>query len=260
MTVFQNRLRRKLKEGKKSAGAWLQLASPLTAEIIGRAGFDWVIIDHEHGPGEILDLIAQLQALNGSGASPLVRAPWNDFVSIKRILDAGVEGILVPYVNNRAEVEAVVRACCYPPRGIRGVAGSPRAAGYGYNIREYLDRADEELLILISVETPVAVENLDDILQVDRLDGVFIGPMDLATSMGYRFDPRQPEVQQAIATIEGKVLASGKFLATLTGNWDQAHQLYERGYQMLLLMADGVTLSRVANETVGRFREAFPDS
>jgi 2-keto-3-deoxy-L-rhamnonate aldolase RhmA len=259
VTLFQNRLRQRLQDGQKSAGAWLQLANPLVAEIFGRAGFDWVMIDHEHGPGEILDLIAQLQALNGSGTSPLVRAPWNDFVTIKRILDAGVEGVLVPYVNSRDEAESVVRACCYPPRGIRGVAGSPRAAGYGYNIQEYLDRVDDELLILVAVETAAAIENLDDILQVERLDGVFIGPMDLATSMGYRFDPGQPEVQQAIATAEGKVLASGKILATLAGSWQQAHELYDRGYQMLMLMADGVTLSRVANATLGRFRETFPE-
>lgn len=258
MTPFESALRQRLHGGQKSVGAWLQLASPLVAEIFGRAGFDWVMIDHEHGPGEIPDLIAQLQALNGSGTAPLVRAPWNDFVAIKRLLDAGAAGILVPYVNSREEAEAAVAACRYPPHGIRGVAGSPRAAGYGHNIRQYLDRADDELLILIAVETPTALQNLDEILQVERLDGVFIGPMDLATSMGHRFDPAHPEVQQAIRAAEAKVLASGKILATLAGNWPQAHELYERGYRMLMLLADGIGLSRLANETVSQFRESYP--
>ena len=257
MSAYNNRLRRKLEAGQKTAGAWLQLGSPLTAEILARAGFDWLIIDLEHGPGDIPILISQLQALNGTEAVPLVRAPWNDFVTIKRILDAGVEGILVPYVNTREEAEAVVRACCYPPRGIRGVAGSPRAAGYGYNARDYLDYADEEILILTAVETPEAVDNLDEILAVEGLDGVFVGPMDLATSMGYRFNPSEPAVQGTITTIEEKVLASGKILSTLAGSWEQAQHLYERGYQMLMLMADGVTLSKIANKIVGQFRETY---
>jgi 2-keto-3-deoxy-L-rhamnonate aldolase RhmA len=257
MSIFQNSLKPKLREGKKTAGAWLQLASPLTAEIFGRAGFDWLMIDLEHGPGDIPQLIAQLQALNGTGVSPLVRAPWNDFVTIKRILDAGAEGVLVPYVNSREEAEAAVRACCYPPHGIRGVAGSPRAARFGHRIRDYLDHADDEIMILVAIETPAAIDNLDDILQVERLDGVFVGPMDLATSMGYRFDPGRAEVQAAIATVESKVLASGKVLATLAGGWEQAQQLYDRGYQMLMLMGDGSTLSQAANEMVGRFRKAY---
>ena len=257
MSAYNNRLRRKLEAGQKTAGAWLQLGSPLTAEILARAGFDWLIIDLEHGPGDIPILISQLQALGGTEAVPLVRAPWNDFVTIKRILDAGVEGVLVPYVNTPEEAEAVVRACHYPPHGIRGVAGSPRAAGFGYNVRDYLDHADEEILVLTAVETPEAVANLDEILAVEGLDGVFVGPMDLATSMGYRFNPSEPAVQATISTIEEKVLASGKILSTLAGSWEQAQRLYERGYQMLMLMADGVTLSKMANKIVGQFREAY---
>lgn len=258
MAAYQNRLRRQLVAGQPTAGAWLQLASPLTAEIFGGAGFDWVMIDLEHGPGDIPALIAQLQALNGSPTVPIVRAPWNDFVILKRILDAGAEGVLVPYVNTRAEAEAVVAACQYPPQGIRGAAGSPRAAGYGHRIRDYLDHADDELFILIAVETPTALENLDEILQVERLDGIFVGPMDLATSMGHRFDPSHPEVQEAIRAIEGKVLASGKVLATLAGSWEQAEALYGRGYGMLMLMADGTALSAAAHATVQQFRRAFP--
>jgi len=256
---FENRVKRMLKEGQKTAGAWLQIASPFTAEIMSRAGFDWLIIDMEHGPGDILSLISQLQAMNGTDVVPLVRAPWNDFVAIKRILDAGVYGILFPYVNTKEEAEAAVRACKYPPEGVRGVAGSPRAAGYGQNPREYLTRANDEILIITAVETPEAVANLDEILAVDGLDGIFIGPMDLATSMGHPFDPGHPEVQEAIALIETKVLAAGKFLGTIAGNWEQAQVRYEKGYQLLMLMADGASLGKLAGSIVANFREMYPD-
>lgn len=256
--AVENRLKRMLREGKRTAGAWLQIASPFTAEILAQAGFDWLIVDMEHGPGDILTLVSQLQAMNGTAAVPLVRAPWNDFVTIKRILDAGAYGLLVPYVNTAEEAEAAVRACRYPPQGIRGVAGSPRAQGYGQSVQAYLARANEEILLITAVETPAAVANLDAILAVEGIDGVFIGPMDLATSMGHLGSPGHAEVQAAIAEVEGKVLQAGKALGTISGTWDQAQRLYERGYQMVMLMADGVSLAKLAGEAVAQFRKAYP--
>ncbi len=256
---MENKVKRMLREGIKTAGAWLQIGSPFSAEILARAGFDWLIVDMEHGPGDLMTLFSQLQAMNGTGVVPLARAPWNDFVIIKRILDAGVWGLLVPFVNSADEARAAVRACRYPPRGIRGVAGSPRAQGYGQNVREYLACADDQILLIVAVETPAAVENLDAILAVDGVDGVFIGPMDLATSMGHLGDPSHPEVQACIAGIERKVLASGKVLGTISANWQQAGQLYERGYQMVMLIADGLALARAAADAVAQFRQAYPD-
>jgi 2-dehydro-3-deoxyglucarate aldolase/4-hydroxy-2-oxoheptanedioate aldolase len=257
--MFENGLKTKLKAGKKTAGAWVQLASPLTAEIMSDAGFDWLMLDMEHAPGDILTLVGQLQAMKGTGCVPLVRAPWNDFVAIKRILDAGALGVLVPYVNNRSEAEQAVQACKYPLEGIRGVAGSPRAAGYGQNTGSYMQRANAEIFVMIAVETPEALKNLDEILQVQGLDGVFIGPMDLASSMGYFCDPAQADVQQAIREVEQKVIAAGKVLATTTGTWEQAEKLFGRGYQMLMLMADGGALSAAAAQKVKQFRDHFPN-
>ncbi len=258
-TVFQNPLKKMLKDGRKTAGGWLQIASPFTAEIMSRAGFDWLMIDLEHGPGDILTLVSQLQAMSGSGVVPLVRAPWNDFVVIKRILDAGASGVLIPYVNTRAEAQAAVQACRYPPAGIRGVAASPRAAGFGQKSMDYLTHANDEILVLTAVETPMAVENLDDILRVDGLDGIFIGPMDLATSMGYLGDPSVPEVKAMIGTVEAKVLAAHKVLATVSSSWEQAQNLYQKGYQMLTLMADGGGLAKLAADNVGKFRATYPN-
>jgi 2-dehydro-3-deoxyglucarate aldolase/4-hydroxy-2-oxoheptanedioate aldolase len=259
MTVaLENRVKRMLKDGEKTAGAWLQIASPFTAEIMSQAGFDWLMIDMEHGPGDILTLITQLQAMKGSETAAFVRAPWNDFVTIKRILDTGVHGLLIPYVNTREEAESAVQACRYPPQGIRGVAGSPRAQGYGQNVREYLASANDEILLITAVETPVAVANLGDILSVEGVDGIFIGPMDLATNMGYLGDPTQLQVQEAISEIEKEVLEARKILATISGSWEQAQRLYDRGYQMVMLMADGVSLAKLAAEKVVQFREAYP--
>ncbi len=256
--VFENPIKQKLQAGKKTAGAWLQIGSPMTAEIMSQAGFDWLIIDMEHAPVDFMTLVSQMQAMAGGGAVPLVRAPWNDFVTIKRILDAGAYGLLVPYVNTREEAEAAVKACKYPPEGIRGTAGSPRAAGYGQNASNYLPYANDQILILTAAETAQAVENLDDILAVPGLDGIFIGPMDLSTSMGHMGNPGHPEVQAAIETIERKTLGAGKILSTIAGSWEQAQQRYEKGYQMIMLMADGVALGKMAREMAGNFREVFP--
>jgi 2-dehydro-3-deoxyglucarate aldolase/4-hydroxy-2-oxoheptanedioate aldolase len=252
-----NSLKTRLKARKKTIGAFLQTLSPVAAEILSRAGFDWLIVDLEHAPGDFANLQAQLQAMNGSGVVPFARSPWNDAVAIKRILDTGVMGVLIPYVNTRAEAEAAVAACKYPPRGIRGVAGSPRAAGYTRNAKSYLASANADTIVMIAVETAEAVEHLDEILAVEDLDGIFIGPMDLASSIGYLGDPTVPAVQAVIAAIEKKVLASDKFLGTVATTWETASACFERGYQWLILMQDGAALRVASDAAVARFREAY---
>jgi len=254
---MKNPVKAKLKNGKKTAGAFLQTLSPVSAEILAASGFDWLIVDLEHSPCSYENLQAHLQAMNGSGVVPFTRAPWNDAVAIKRILDTGVMGVLVPYVNSREEAEAAVAACKYPPQGIRGVAGSPRAAGYTRNTLEYLNSANAEVVVMIAVETMEAVENLDEILEVDGLDGIFIGPVDLASSMGFLGDPTQPEVQQAIALIESKVLPSDKFLGTLAPTWDKAVDCFEKGYQWLVLLQDGAALKAAGDSAMAKFREGY---
>jgi len=253
-----NYVKKLLKEGKKVTAAWAQAASPITAEILGDAGFDAVMIDMEHGPGDIMMLINQINALKGQPAVPFVRAPWNDFVQLKKILDAGVYGVLVPYVNSAEEAEAAVKAVRYPTEGIRGVAGSPKAPHFGNNSMEYMKKANEEIFLMTAVETPEAVANLDELLKVEKLDGIFIGPMDLATSMGHFGNPQHPEVQKAIQEVEAKVFASNKILSTVAGSWEDAKKKYDRGYQLLLLMSDTVTLSKTARALTGSFADAYP--
>ena len=256
---MQNIVKEKLKNGQKTIGGFLQTLSPVAAEIMSQCGFDWLIVDLEHAPGDFANLQAQLQAMNGSDVVPFARAPWNDEVAIKRILDTGVMGVLVPYVNTREEAEAAVSACKYPPLGVRGVAGSPRAAGYTGNAMPYLTSANAETIVMVAVETTEAVNNLDEILGVDGLDGIFIGPMDLASSMGHLGNPGHPEAQKQIAIIEQKVLASDKFLGTVATTADTATHCFDKGYQWLVVMQDGAALLSAAQGKVAEFRDAYGD-
>ena len=251
----KNRVKDILKKGGKVSSGWLQAGSPVTAEVMAEAGFDVLMIDLEHGPGNIMTTINQIMAMKNEKAVPFCRAPWNDFVQLKKILDAGVYGMLVPYVNTKEEVEAAVAAVTYPTEGIRGVAGSPRAAHYGNNSMDYLKSANDEVFLMTAVETPEAVKNIDEILSVDRLDGIFIGPMDLATNMGFFGNPKAPEVQEAIKKVEEKVFASGKILATVAGTWDDAKAKYDRGYSLINFFSDTTTLGAVARERVKLFNE-----
>ena len=254
---MRNVVKTKLKDGKKTIGAFLQMMSPVSAEILSQSGFDWLIVDLEHAPGDYTNLQTQLQAMNGSGVVPFARAPWNDDVAIKRILDTGVMGVLVPYVNTRAEAEAAVSACKYPPQGTRGVAGSPRAAGYTGNAMSYLSSANDETIVMIAVETTEAVENLDEILGVDGLDGIFIGPMDLASSMGHLGNPNHPDARTQIEIIEKKVLASDKFLGTVATTVDKAKHCFDIGYQWLVVIQDGAALLQAGKRKVTEFRNQY---
>ena len=254
---MRNLVKEKLTNGDKTIGAFLQMMSPVSAEILSQSGFDWLIVDLEHAPGDFANLQAQLQAMNGSGVLPFARAPWNDEVAIKRILDTGVMGVLVPYVNSRHEAEAAVAACKYPPRGVRGVAGSPRAAGYTGNAAEYLASANDEIIVMIAVETTEAVDNLDEILRIPDLDGIFIGPMDLASSMGHLGNPNHPDAQAQIEIIEKKVLASDKFLGTVATTADKAKHCFDAGYQWLVVIQDGAALVQAGRSKVTEFRNQY---
>ena len=244
-----------LRAGKKLSCAWLQAASPITAEVFAQAGFDVLLIDMEHGPGDIMTLVSQVQAMKGEKAVPFVRAPWNDFVIVKRILDAGAYGLIIPYVSTREEAEAAVRAAKYPPEGIRGIAGSVRAAHYGQGSLDYFDTANRDVFVFVQVETPAAVKNIDEILAVPGVDGIFIGPMDLATTHGYRGKPGTPEIQTIIRGLEEKIKAKGKAIATVCSDFADAKAKYDRGYNMITLISDTANLARLAREETARFKK-----
>lgn len=255
--LLVNPVKHRLKNKEKVMAAWIQTGSPVAAEILADIGFDVLIVDMEHSPTDPRTLVSLLQAMKGTPVVPFARAPWNDLVAIKRILDCGVMGISIPTVTTYDEALAAVRACKYPPRGNRGIAASPRAAGYGANANEYLQRANDEIVVMIAVEAPEAADHLDRILAIEDLDGVFIGPTDLSTSMGYFNNPAAPEVQRKIAEIEAKVMASDKFLATVARSLDQAKAFYDKGYSFLVVTSDENCLRREASAVVRGLREHF---
>jgi len=254
-------LKSRLQSGEVTCGAFLQLGSHISAEILSRAEFDWLIVDMEHSPVDLDSLLRQLQAIgNSPTCAPIVRAPGNDPATIKRILDAGALGIMIPHVNTAAEARAAVAACKFPPEGIRGAALSPRAAGFGQSDSDFFARSNAQTIVIASVETSEARQNLDEILKTPNLDGVFVGSMDLAVNMGCGSNPDCEEVQAAIAEIEFKVAASDKFLGMVATDWSKAKKCVARGYQWLVLMQDSLCLASQAARAVRKFREEAGES
>lgn len=255
--LYVNPIKHKLKNKEKVSAAWLQCSSNVTAEIMANAGFDVLMIDIEHSPVDYQTILSMCQAMKGTNCLPFCRAPWNDMVALKRISDCGVMGVSVPYVNTREEAQNAVNFLKYPPHGLRGIAGSPRAAGYGMNKGTYMQRANDENLVMVAIETPIGVANLDEILKVEGIDGIFIGPMDLSCSMGHFANPAHEEVQKVIKVIEEKVFATDKYLSTVAGSFEQAKVLYDRGYSMIVMMSDAVDLAKMAANTVSKFNETY---
>lgn len=252
--VFENQWKTRLKAGEQLSACWIQLASPLSAEIVAQGGFDIGVIDCEHAPIDPINLYPLIQAISSYPCMPMARAPWNDFVAIKRILDCGVCGIHIPYVNTKEEAENAVKACKYPSEGIRGIAGSPRACGFGKNRGGYLQRANREILVMVAIETLEGAANVEEMCEIEDLDGIFIGPMDLSTNMGYYAQPGNEKVQEKIREIERIVLSRKKLLGSVAGNAAQAKKLYERGYSYVIFGSDSGNLANSIYEEINTFQ------
>ncbi len=195
-----NRIKRLIRSEPPALGLSMTITDPFVAEVVGAAGFDFVLIDTEHGPIAIDQLQSMLIALRGSASTVLVRPPANDHVEIKRILDLGAEGIVVPEVSTGAECAAAVRAAKYPPAGIRGF-GPRRASRLEGGRKTYLARANDEIAVLVMIEHQDALPNLDEILTTPGLDGIVVGPADLAVSMGHLLDQGHADVEKAIEQV-----------------------------------------------------------
>jgi 2-keto-3-deoxy-L-rhamnonate aldolase RhmA len=202
-----NFIRTRVLDGEPMLGIGCVLGSSLTAEMAGRAGFDWLWLDMEHGSFDYMALLYQIQACSGTAASPIVRVRWNEPPLFKRVLDLGAAGVVVPWVNTREEAELAARAVRYPPRGIRGVAKSNRATGFGMDFEEYFKAANDSLLTVVQIETEQAVANAESIAAVDGVDVLFVGPMDLSVSMGI---PNQPDEPRFVRSLEKIVAACRK--------------------------------------------------
>lgn len=253
MTFSRNAFKQALAEQRLQIGLWSALASNIVAEIIADAGFDWILLDAEHAPNEIAGLLPQLQAMSRTATTPVVRPAWNDAVMIKRILDLGPQSLLIPWVQTAEEARRAVEATRYPPGGIRGSAGSIRASRWG-RIPDYLERANAEICVLAQAETRTALDNLEAIAAVEGVDGVFIGPSDLAASLGHTGHSAHPEVQDAIADAVRRLNAVGKAAGILAPKEDDARRYISWGYSFVAVGSDGGILARGADALARTFK------
>jgi 4-hydroxy-2-oxoheptanedioate aldolase len=209
MEMPRNRFKAALRAGRAQVGIWCSIAGSDNAEALAGCGFDWMLIDTEHSTVDLTTVKAMLQAAAPYPTQTIVRPGWNDAVEIKRLLDAGAMSILVPYVQSAEEAARAVSAVRYPPQGTRGVAGITRASRYGA-VDGYLSRANDEICLLVQVETAEALRNIEAIAAVDGVDGIFVGPADLAASMGHPGNPAAPEVKAAILDAIARIRSCGK--------------------------------------------------
>ncbi len=240
-------LKQRLRAGRPGNGCWIHLFHAPVAEIVAQAGYDCVMIDLEHGPGDLGELMTVLPAVERWACAPLCRVPVNDAVWIKRVLDLGVAGVMAPAVDDAAAARELVASCRYPPGGRRGLAPTlVRAAGYGRDWRGYLERCEAELLIIAQVETRRAIEAVDEIVGVDGLDMLFIGPFDLSADLGHTGAPDHGEVRAAIERVERATKKAGLLLGGLPTPGRSAEELFAAGYHLVLGGSDVVLLRDAA--------------
>ena len=252
-----NPLREHLKAGGKLLGLWLSTGRPEAAEIAALAGYHVVIVDLEHAPGDTEALGHLLRAVECRGAFPMVRVPWNDPVILKRVLELGARSLMIPMVENRAEAEAAVAACRYPPRGRRGyAAGAIRASNYGF-VADYAAHAHEELFLALQDETGVAAANAGEIAGVEGCDMVFVGPNDLAGNLGYLERMGEPPVLAAIEDAKAKTKARGKFLGIVPHAGKDASRLAAEGFDFVACGNDVIFLREATRADVARHAAAY---
>jgi 4-hydroxy-2-oxoheptanedioate aldolase len=249
----KNAFKAALAQGKLQIGIWSSLCSNIAADVLSDCGFDWILLDTEHSPNEIPDLVGQLQAVRGGTATPIIRPAWNDAVLAKRARDIGAQTLLFPYVQNPEEARRAVASTRYPPHGIRGVSVAARASRYG-RTPGYLGKANTEICVLVQVETREAMNELEAIARVDGVDGVFIGPSDLAASLGHLGNPAHADVQAAIKEAVTRLKAFGKPAGILTGNEDEARRYIEWGYLFVAVGADVGLLAKNADALAKKFK------
>jgi 4-hydroxy-2-oxoheptanedioate aldolase len=253
----RNACKERLKAGRKVLGCWTALGSAPVVELLGFAGFDYLLLDHEHGLGDLSSLVGQLQAMAATPATAVVRVQWNDQVVLKRVLDAGAEGVMIPLVETADEARAAVASCLYPPKGRRGAASSSaRASNYGM-ASNYVATCADNLLVILQIESEKAVQNIDQILKVEGIDVMFIGPYDLSGTVGQLGNLKHPRVAELIDRAERAILASGIPMGTVPHPGCTALQMFERGYSFVNAGSDVSRLRDASLADVRAFREAF---
>jgi len=250
-----NPLRNLLRMSSKNTpiGTWIMSASPLVAEAVGHAGFDWGVIDMEHTPIDLMDVVHMLQAVGNTKMVPIVRVPSNDAVTVTRVLDAGATAVLIPFVQDAQDAARAVAATRYPPQGTRGTSGMSRASRFGTD-RDYLTSANGSIAVVVQLETAHALEQAEAIAAVPGVDALFIGPADLSASMGYPGEFLHPAVVDAMAQAAARIKAAGKPVGSL-GTTPEAVATYRAaGFDFMAIMSDMGLLMRGAQEAIRMLR------
>jgi 4-hydroxy-2-oxoheptanedioate aldolase len=249
-----NLFKQAIREGRPQIGLWSSLCSNLAAEVIAGSGFDWILVDTEHAPNELPMVFSQLQALAGGTAAPVVRPAWNDMVLMKRLLDIGAQNLLIPYVQTAEEARAAVASTRYPPQGVRGVAVSARGSRYG-RMKDYYQRIDDEICVIVQIETQRALENIEAIAAVDGIDGLFIGPSDLAADLGHLGETSHSEVRAAIENALNRIRKTGKASGILAPIEAEARHWLSLGCVVLAVGSDIGLLARQSEELAAKFKK-----
>ena len=255
LVPFRNAIKEKLAKGEDVIGTFMLNSASCYVEILGYAGFDFVIIDTEHAASTGTDVVDMIRACEVSGAAPIVRVKENDASQILQALDSGAAGVLVPQVNTKEEAIAVVMGSKYAPLGNRGVAGVARGARYGHvPFGDYVKLANDNTMVITQIEHISAVGNWDKFLTVEGLDGMFIGQYDLSQSMGLTGQFRHPDYISTIETLVNRVRATGRWIGMFCMNAEDAAFWKKRGVQFLAIGADTIMMAAAAKELIGSFR------
>ncbi len=253
MNLPENTFKQAFAAGRRQLGAFLALGDAHAAELMASAGFDWLLIDCEHGPNDLPSVLAQLQALAGYPVQAVLRPTDHDPARIKQYLDLGVQNLLLPMVDSAAQAQALVAAMRYPPRGVRGVgAGMARAGRWG-NVANYYAQAENELCLAVQIETLAGLADIDAIAAVDGVEGVFLGPADLAAALGHVGQPMHADVRAAVEQALPRIRAAGKAAGVYCADPDVASNYAALGASFFLIAADAILLRTAAVAALGRF-------
>ena len=253
MDVLTNRFKAALGQGHQQIGLWCSLASPISTEVVAGSGFDWLLLDMEHSANDLRDVYSQVQAMMESPAHAMVRVPSDEAITIKRILDTGVQSLMIPNIDDADQARRAVAATRYAPRGVRGFSQAPRAARFG-RIPDYHARCEAEIFVAVQIESRRALDNLDAIAGVEGVDGVFIGPGDLSTSLGYLGQQNHPDVVAIIEETVARIGKAGKHAGILTANEALAHRYIAAGTRFTAVGSDMGLLARQSEALAARFK------
>ncbi len=254
MKLAANPFTHAIAAGEKQVGLWVSLGTNFTAEVVAPADYDWVLLDMEHCPNDLQSIMAQLQVFAAYRTTAIVRPEWNDPVLVKRLLDVGAEGLLFPMIQSVEEAQQAVASTRYPPRGIRGVSTSTRAAGFSRKA-DYLSRVEDETTVIVQIETRHALEQAEHIAAVDGVSAVFFGPSDIAADIGKLGQPNCDEVWALIMPVAKRLISKGVRVGTLVLDPDFAAKLLKEGFTFVACGMDTALLARAVDGLLTSVKE-----